>query len=459
MERAAAGTALFTADGKPVGQPDWIDAGNRREGYNFRRAAAAGRMAHHVDGTPENEALRAVELELMAHALGVLALPYDAAEASVTAAVLPVYGETSPAVALQAAGGWPTTFTAAELVRMNMPAPTWLVEGVLPQGVTLLAGKPKSGKSFMAQGIAFALAAGGRALGQVQVVQTDTLYLYLEGGLGGLKERMVRMSRSGMDVPQVLTFTTEWPRGHDGIDALARYFETHPQTRFVVIDTLFHFRMSTDGSSSFGEEYEITSGITKCCTHYGVSAIIVHHASKRSADGLDSVLDLISGTTGLVAGVDNGAVLANSSNGVVLAVVPREMEGVTLSVQLDETIGTWRLLGPAAANEASAQQKAILEIMSKSPEPLRAYEIEQIGGLTKDSARKQLQRMWTKSVPLVQKNGEKWSIAMPALGAADAGWPGGSAAFSVLAVVALGMVLGLAASWISVRRFIRQVDV
>ena len=46
-----------------------------------------------------------------------------------------------------------------------------------------------------------------------------------------------------------------------------------------------------------------------------------------------------------------------------------------------------------------------------------------------------------------------------ALGAADAGWPGGSAAFSVLAVVALGMVLGLAASWISVRRFIRQVDV
>ncbi len=46
-----------------------------------------------------------------------------------------------------------------------------------------------------------------------------------------------------------------------------------------------------------------------------------------------------------------------------------------------------------------------------------------------------------------------------ALGAADAGWPGGSAVFSVLAIAVLGMLLGFAASWVSVRRFIRQVDV
>ena len=46
-----------------------------------------------------------------------------------------------------------------------------------------------------------------------------------------------------------------------------------------------------------------------------------------------------------------------------------------------------------------------------------------------------------------------------ALGAQDAGWPGGSAVFAVLAVVVLGVVLGFAASWVAVRRFIRAVSV
>ncbi len=42
-------------------------------------------------------------------------------------------------------------------------------------------------------------------------------------------------------------------------------------------------------------------------------------------------------------------------------------------------------------------------------------------------------------------------------GAAAMGWPGGSPAFTVLALVALGLVLGLLASTVAVRRFIRQV--
>ena len=46
-----------------------------------------------------------------------------------------------------------------------------------------------------------------------------------------------------------------------------------------------------------------------------------------------------------------------------------------------------------------------------------------------------------------------------ALGAADAGWPGGSALFTVLAVIGLGVLLGFLASWVAVRRFIREVSV
>lgn len=46
-----------------------------------------------------------------------------------------------------------------------------------------------------------------------------------------------------------------------------------------------------------------------------------------------------------------------------------------------------------------------------------------------------------------------------ALGASAAGWPGGSAVYAILAVIVLGVVLGFVASWVAVRRFIREVSV
>src|SRR5262249_58141949 len=72
------------------------------------------------------------------------------------------------------------TFTAAELVAMELPEPRWAVEGILPEGVTVLAGKPKLGKSWLALNVALAVAGGGVALGAVRVEGGLVLYLALE---------------------------------------------------------------------------------------------------------------------------------------------------------------------------------------------------------------------------------------------------------------------------------------
>jgi hypothetical protein len=56
--------------------------------------------------------------------------------------------------------GWPKTLTAAELLSLELPPIRWSVAGLLPEGVTLLAGKPKLGKSWMALGIAIAISTG-----------------------------------------------------------------------------------------------------------------------------------------------------------------------------------------------------------------------------------------------------------------------------------------------------------
>jgi RecA-family ATPase len=72
------------------------------------------------------------------------------------------------------------TFTAAELMAFEFPEARWAVPGIIPEGVTLLAGKPKQGKSWASLGISIAVATGGEALGKVRVERGEVLYLALE---------------------------------------------------------------------------------------------------------------------------------------------------------------------------------------------------------------------------------------------------------------------------------------
>src|SRR5258708_18107521 len=55
------------------------------------------------------------------------------------------------------------SWTAADLLAEEFAEPKWAVPGLLPEGLTLLAGAPKVGKSWLCLGLALAVAAGGRA--------------------------------------------------------------------------------------------------------------------------------------------------------------------------------------------------------------------------------------------------------------------------------------------------------
>ena len=69
----------------------------------------------------------------------------------------------------------PDVFTAAALLQMQLPEPKCVVKDLLPEGLDLLCGKPKLGKSWLALNIALAIASGGIALGSIQVEQGQVL--------------------------------------------------------------------------------------------------------------------------------------------------------------------------------------------------------------------------------------------------------------------------------------------
>ena len=111
-------------------------------------------------------------------------------------------------------GEAPVFIRAADLLAKGLPEHRWAVRDVLPEGVALLVGRPKIGKSWLALNLALAIASGGYALGRIRVEAGDVLYLSLEDNERRLKARLT--SILGKDqCPDRLTLSTAWPRLDD----------------------------------------------------------------------------------------------------------------------------------------------------------------------------------------------------------------------------------------------------
>lgn len=69
-------------------------------------------------------------------------------------------GESQPQLRLGV-----STLTAREIVEIEFPDLPWVVPGLIPPGLTLLASRPKLGKSWFCLGIGLGVATGGTVLG------------------------------------------------------------------------------------------------------------------------------------------------------------------------------------------------------------------------------------------------------------------------------------------------------
>src|SRR5690606_21889339 len=86
------------------------------------------------------------------------------------------------------------TFTVADLMKKELPPLEEIIPRILPEGLTVLSGKPKTGKSYLVMEWALAIAQGGYAMGdpekKLKCKPGSVLYLALEGNERLLKERL-----------------------------------------------------------------------------------------------------------------------------------------------------------------------------------------------------------------------------------------------------------------------------
>jgi hypothetical protein len=266
-------------------------------------------------------------------------------------------------------GRIPETVTAADLMAAELPPVRWGVRGVLPEGVTLLAGKPKLGKSWLALGLCVAVAAGGVALGTRQVEQGDVLYLALEDNRRRLQKRLGKMLCG--PAPEGLEIATAWPKlDEGGVEALGAWLVEHPEARLVAVDTLAKIRPRTRGQNVYQEDYAALEELLPLAAEHEVAIVVVHHTRKMAAA---DPLDEISGSTGLTGGVDGVLVLKRDRGkaDAVLHVDGRDIEEpAEYALKWDAETAGWTIVGDAEEYRLNKERREIVELLELEDEPM-----------------------------------------------------------------------------------------
>src|SRR5687768_5959746 len=99
--------------------------------------------------------------------------------------------------------------SAADLVARQFKEPKWAVPQIVAEGFTIVAGKPKTGKSWLGLDFAVAVAGGYNALGNIACQQGDVLLLALEDNDRRLHQRL-RAVLQGQAAPAALQIATQW---------------------------------------------------------------------------------------------------------------------------------------------------------------------------------------------------------------------------------------------------------
>ena len=217
---------------------------------------------------------------------------------------------------------------------MNTPMKPieYCVDGLISQGLFVLAGAPKVGKSWLALDMCLSIAKGEKVLGK-ETLCGHAVYLSLEDSLIRLQNRLYELTDEPSDN---LNFAIMAESISNGLPEQIEYCRKRfDDLKIVFIDTLQMVR--NESESSYGSDYKELSVLKSLADKLGLAIVLVHHTRKCS-DG--DPFNMISGSTGLSGCVDGSMVLIESKRGsrkAKLYCVGRDIENQEINVVFESS--------------------------------------------------------------------------------------------------------------------------
>ena len=228
-----------------------------------------------------------------------------------------------------------TNFKSAEELFYNPVEggkPDMIVDGLIPTGLTIIAGAPKSCKSWLMLRLALSVSLGDPFLGH-DVKKCDVAYYALEDTDARLKSRLLDIGTA--PPPGLIYATSVKDPCNDFISDLEICLDSNPEVRLVIVDTLQKIRNSdpTSNANQYACEYEELARLKEIADHRRIAIVFVHHTRKKhdSKDGNNDVL----GSSAVTGTADMILILRKNRGGTAgtLSVSGRDAPDIELVMQ------------------------------------------------------------------------------------------------------------------------------
>ena len=231
------------------------------------------------------------------------------------------------------------------LLDMDLPATKFVIKDLLPQGLAIIGGSPKVGKSWLMLDWCVRIAKGEK-IWNFPVTQGTTLYVSLEDTASRLQERLLSVTD---EAPNVFFTTFSFKIGEGLEEQIKSFVADHPETALIVIDT-FQMIRNTGSEISYASDYNEVEVIKKLAEELKITILLVHHLRKQ---GDSDPFNMLSGTNGLAGGVDTMFVLDKSkrcSTNATLYCSGRDIEDREIELSFDKDSCTWNFVSDSSDN-------------------------------------------------------------------------------------------------------------
>ena len=236
------------------------------------------------------------------------------------------------------------TVDADTLLSTPIRKTLFVVDGLIPQGLSVLSGPNKIGKSWLMLWLALQVSRG-EPVWEFPSHRCGVLYLCLEDTFARIQNRLYLLTDEAP--PELRIATMSFQIGSGLEQQIEQFLTDYPTTRLVIVDTFQKVRDSRSASGKSGiyaNDYDDIAAMKSIADRFGIALILVHHTRKQ--EDKNDPFNQVSGSTGITGAADTSFVLKRSRTselGTLLA-TGRDIEYQELTLQFIKDRHVWELV-------------------------------------------------------------------------------------------------------------------
>lgn len=288
--------------------------------------------------------------------------------------------------------------SASELVKLDLPKIKWIINDVLPSGLTILAGRPKSGKSFLALDLGITVTSGSLFLDRYESNLSTVLYISNEDSYNRLQDRIKKIivakgltDQSSLD--RIFTDTNFPILTDSGLKQLKDFIVAN-KVDLVIIDTFFkQIHFPSGNKNYYAKEYELTGNLQTFARENNICLLLVHHTRKGY---VDNISDAILGTTGISGSADTIWIVNKQTGKTILEIEGKDVEPQSFEMEFKNFV--WQYKAEYIENFLTPERQEILDLIIKNGKPMRTSEIAESLGKQTNNISTLLKKMVSEGV-------------------------------------------------------------